>query len=82
MNDREAQPPGLTILGQCGQGLRLVSNRVAAWEWESIPRRAQHPRYRQRRLAPWRSKHIEHRAEKQQGLTNSQSPRSNSETEA
>jgi hypothetical protein len=50
------QPPGLTLLGQCGLGpsLRLVSDRVASWEWESCPRLAQRPRYRQRGLAPWR----------------------------
>jgi hypothetical protein len=36
MNDREA---GLTIVGRCGGGLRLVSDRVASWEWISLPRR-------------------------------------------
>ena len=48
------QPPGLTILGRCGLGLQLVSDRVASWEWESFPRLTPRPRYRQRGLAPWR----------------------------
>jgi len=53
-----------TILGRCGlrPSLRLVSDRVASWEWESIPRREQSPRYRQRGLAPWRPKLIEAKA--------------------
>ena len=44
---------GLTFLGRCGAGLRLVSDRPKAWEWQSFPRRTQGPRYRQRALAPW-----------------------------
>ena len=28
--------------------LRLVSDRTASWEWESFPRLALRPRYRQR----------------------------------
>ena len=54
MSDREpTQVPGLTILGRCSAGLRLVSDRVASWEWESFPRLAVRPRYRQRGLEPW-----------------------------
>jgi hypothetical protein len=51
----EPTPAGLTILGRCGftLSLRLVSDRVASWEWESFPRRAESPRYRQRGLPPW-----------------------------
>jgi hypothetical protein len=47
---------GLTIISRCGQEptIRLVSERVASWEWESFPRLALRPRYRQRGLAPWR----------------------------
>ena len=52
----DEQPTGLTILGRCTAGLRLVSDRVASWEWESFPRLAVRPRYRQRALAPWRPK--------------------------
>ena len=48
MND---QP---TIISRAG--LRLVSDRVASWEWESFPRYAQRPRYRQRALAAWQPK--------------------------
>ena len=36
-------PVGLTVLGRCGlreAGLRLVSDQVKSWEWESSPRRA------------------------------------------
>ena len=39
--------------------LRLVSDRTASWEWESIPRFEPRPRYRQRALAPCRSELIE-----------------------
>jgi hypothetical protein len=39
--------------------LRLVSDRVRSCEWESYPRLAQQPRYRQRGLAPWRTKLID-----------------------
>ena len=39
---------GLTILGRCG--LRLVSDRVASWEWITLPRRQ--PRPARLRLAP------------------------------
>jgi hypothetical protein len=42
--------------------LRLVSDRVAAWEWESFPRGTMRPRYRQRGLAPWRPKLSEAKA--------------------
>ncbi len=60
MNEREpTQVPGLTILSRCSAGLRLVSDRPKAWEWESFPRRAQGPRYRQRALAPWLPELIE-----------------------
>jgi hypothetical protein len=58
-SEREAEPPGLTILGQCGQGLRLVSDRTASWEWETIPRRE--PRSARERLGPlaaWREKKV------------------------
>lgn len=49
------QPCGLTILGRCGGGLRLVSDRVRSFEWESYPRREPRPaRDRLRGLAPWR----------------------------
>ena len=34
--------------------LRLVSDRTALWEWESFPRLAVRPRYRQGALVPWR----------------------------
>jgi hypothetical protein len=55
----EPQPWGLTHLGRCGGGLRLVSDRVASWEWVSLPRREPKPaRDRLRGLAPWRSKLI------------------------
>ena len=30
--------PGLTIISRCGGGLRLVSDRVRSFEWESYPR--------------------------------------------
>jgi hypothetical protein len=39
MNERPERP-----------ALRLVSDRVASWEWESFPRRPSEPRLRQRRL--------------------------------
>ena len=42
--------------------LRLVSDRPKPWEWESFPRRAQCPRYRQRALVPWQPKLIEAKA--------------------
>ena len=38
MND-DQQAKGLTILGRCGGGLRLVSHQVKSWEWGSYPRR-------------------------------------------
>ena len=50
------------MLGRCGGGLRLVSDRTASWEWESFPRLALRPRYRQRGLAPWQPKLIEAKA--------------------
>jgi hypothetical protein len=53
--------PRLTILGRCGGGLRLVSDQPKAWEWESLPRREPKPaRERQRGLARWRPKLIDH----------------------
>ena len=54
MNDNPRQG-GLTILGRCGQepAIRLVSERVASWEWESLPRRE--PRRARERLAPLKS---------------------------
>ena len=42
------QPPGLTILGRCGLGLRLVVENVRSFEWESLPRRE--PRRARERL--------------------------------
>jgi hypothetical protein len=36
-------------------GLRLVSDRAKAWEFESLDRWGLRPRYRQRGLAPWPS---------------------------
>ena len=57
------QPPGLTILGRCTNGLRLVS-----WWWGNPGQRLGKPaakgapkpaRERLRGLAPWRSKLIE-----------------------
>jgi hypothetical protein len=46
-DEREA---GLTMLGRCGGGLRLVSDRVASWEWISLPRRE--PKSARERLGP------------------------------
>ena len=40
MND---QPPGLTIISRCSAGLRLVSDRVRSFEWESYARREPKP---------------------------------------
>jgi hypothetical protein len=54
------QPPGLTILGRCTNGLRLVSDQAKPCDWESLPRREPKPaRERLRGLAPWRSKLID-----------------------
>jgi hypothetical protein len=39
-----------------GPGLRLVSDRAKAWEFESLDRFTQRPRYRPRALAPWQPK--------------------------
>ena len=36
------EPQGLTVLGRCGlrqPWLRLVSDQVKSWEWDSHPRR-------------------------------------------
>jgi hypothetical protein len=47
---------GLTVLGRCGLRqpcLRLVSDQVKSWEWESLPRRE--PRRARERLAPLKS---------------------------
>ena len=47
---------GLTVLGRCGlrqPSLRLVSDRVASWEWISLPRRE--PRPARERLGPLRT---------------------------
>jgi len=52
MNERE--PEGLTILGRCGLPLRLVSDRVRSFEWQSHPRRE--PRRAKERLAPLQPK--------------------------
>jgi hypothetical protein len=53
--------PGFTIIARCSGGLRLVSDRVRSFEWESYPRRELKPaRERQRGLAPWRPKLVEH----------------------
>jgi hypothetical protein len=50
---------GLTILGRCGGGLRLVSDRVRSFEWESYPRKEPKPaRERLLRLAPYPPKLI------------------------
>ena len=38
---------------------RLISDRPDPQGWESYPRRAQCPRYRQRPLVPWQPKLIE-----------------------
>ena len=34
------QPPGLTIVGRCGGGLRLVVENTRSFEWESLPKEA------------------------------------------
>jgi hypothetical protein len=44
--------PGLTIISRCGGGLRLVSDRVRSFEWESYPRREPR-RARERPLKSW-----------------------------
>ena len=44
------QPPGLTLLGL---GLRLVSDQVKSWEWESLPQREL--RRARERLGPLKS---------------------------
>jgi hypothetical protein len=55
------QPPGLTLLGQCGLGLRLVSDQAKPGDWESLPRREpRRARERERGLAAWQPKLIEH----------------------
>jgi len=58
MSEPEAGEVGLTILGRCGlrqPWLRLVSDHVRSWEWESLPRRE--PRRARERLSdlkgPW-----------------------------
>jgi hypothetical protein len=54
--------PGLTIISRCGQEptIRLVSERVASWEWISLPRREpRRARERLRGLASWLPKLIE-----------------------
>ena len=43
-------------------GLWLISDRPKGSDFESFPRRAQCPRYRQRGLVPWQPKLIEARA--------------------
>ena len=51
------QPPGLTILGRCGGGLRLVMEKTRSFEWISLPRREpKRARERLRGLEPWRPK--------------------------
>jgi hypothetical protein len=53
----EPRSGGLTILGRCEGGLRLVSDRVRSFEWESLPRREpRRARERLRGLAQWRLK--------------------------
>jgi hypothetical protein len=47
-----------TVLGS-GLGPWLISDRPKGCDFESYPRRAQCPRYRQGPLVPWRSKLIE-----------------------
>jgi hypothetical protein len=42
--------PPRTIISRCSAGPRLVSDRVASWEWESFPRRE--PRRTRERLGP------------------------------
>jgi hypothetical protein len=54
-DEPQVQVPGLTILGRYGLGLRLVSDRVASWEWQSHPRRDPVPaHWRLAPLRPWR----------------------------
>ena len=48
-----------SIISLCTSGPRLVSDRVASWEWESYPRFTPRPRYRQGALVPWPPKLIE-----------------------
>ena len=55
------QPPGLT-LGRCGRepAIRLVSERIPIWEWESLPRRKpRRARDRLLGLGSWLPKLIE-----------------------
>jgi hypothetical protein len=47
-----------TVLGS-GLGPWLISDRPKGSDFESFPRRAQCPRYRQRALMPWQPKPIE-----------------------
>lgn len=52
MND---QGQGLTIISRCGQSpIRLVSDRVRSFEWESYARRE--PRRARERLGPLKSR--------------------------
>jgi hypothetical protein len=44
-----------TIISRCSAGPRLIAENPKSWEWESFPRIAVRPRYRQRALAPWQS---------------------------
>ena len=54
------QPPGLTILGRCDSGPRLIADNVRCWEWQSYPRRiTTAPRYRQLPLLPWQGSQVE-----------------------
>jgi hypothetical protein len=50
----EAQRITTTLLNAAVQGLRLVSDRPKGSDFETLPRLAQRPRYRPRRLEPWR----------------------------
>ena len=52
MNEDE---PYRTILASCSAGPRLISHRIASWEWESLARREPKPaRERLGPLAPWK----------------------------
>jgi hypothetical protein len=52
------QPPNLTILGQCGVGLRLVAENVRCYEWEAYEKSARRERKSAReRLGPLKPQH-------------------------
>jgi len=56
---RAEPPPEGTLKMADEPRLRLVSNRPKGSDFETFPRLAVRPRYRPRRLAPWRPKLIE-----------------------